>query len=577
MADIFISYSRRDSEQALSLAERLRSAGMNVWIDQHGIEAATSWSKEIVDAIESASAFIILLSHSSLASDNVVKELSIASESKRPILPIELEAITLSSEFKYQLAGLQRAQISDHDSILRALTRQGIGSSEAPRLQPAMPETGLLRIAVLPFEDQSPAHDNEWFSDGLTDELISTLGKLDQLFVVDSQSSRIYKGAKLQTRDIASQLGVRYIVRGAVRKAGDKIRIQATLIDTSSGTTLWDEKFNGTMDDIFEIQEKTAIDITQGLKLKLTKAEVAEIEYRGTDNSDAYEHYLRALGTQGLAYEDQLRVIELCKQAIALDPNYANAYGSMAVQYANIYRRHGHKSEILQLQKEATEKAVELAADTPTTYNALANLYINLGDQEKAIETAYKMVSIAPKRSRSHSVVGFMYQESGRVVEAAKHFEQALSIDPGSLNDHNNLMGCYYYAKDTESLKKAAIRSFPHYEQYLALHPDDQSTRCNYMISLECIAEHDLSTREAERLLVGTDVYGFTYYQIASVYGRQGKLDLAIENLKKAAEKRTLDFNELSNDAEWFGSLHALPNFEELVAELKDLMARSNG
>src|ERR1700733_8727194 len=119
MPDIFISYSRKDSAQALELAERLRLSGMHVWIDQHGIEAATSWSNEIVQAIDGAKVVIVLLSAYSIISHNVIKELSIASEAKKSILPIDIEAVTLPTQFRYQLAGIQRAKLEDFDGILR--------------------------------------------------------------------------------------------------------------------------------------------------------------------------------------------------------------------------------------------------------------------------------------------------------------------------------------------------------------------------------------------------------------------------------------------------------------------------
>lgn len=564
---------------ALTLVEQLHASGHKVWIDHAGINAATSWSKEIAEALEDCGTFMVLLSPRSLASENVAKELAVAAELRKHIIPIELESITLKREFLYHLTGLQRVSHTNFDSILHAIEKHRGGESLAASGQTSLPAieepSGALRIAVLPFEDQSPAHDNEWFSDGLTDELISTLGKLEQLFVVDSQSSRIYKAAKLPTKEIAGQLRVRYIVRGAVRKAANKIRIQATLIDSTNGQTLWDEKFDGTMDDIFEIQEQTAIDITQGLRLKLTKAEVAELEYRGTENAEAYEWYLKAVATMGMAYEDQMRALSWLQQAILLDPNYADAYGSMAVLYANMYRGHGRKPETLQLQKEATEKAVQFGPNNIATTNALANLYSNLGNQELAIKTARKMIETAPGRSRGYSVTGFMHQVAGRFSEAATYYEQALTMDPGSLNDHNNVLASYHMSNQPELLKKGVLRAAPYYEQYLALHPADQSVRCNYMVALESINGHDLSLREAERLLSQEVVFGYTHYQVASVYARQGKNDLAIAQLRQAAQMGVIDFNELEHDKEWYSTLHALPDFASLVTELKALVAQA--
>jgi hypothetical protein len=136
MADIFISYSRKDSQQALELAERLRSSGMEVWIDQRGIEAATSWSGEIADAIRAAKAFVLLLSAASTESPNVKKELGVATEVGCSLVPVELEKTELNRDFLYHLAGLQRVAIADFDGIVRALAKLGIPTHPPPAPPP---------------------------------------------------------------------------------------------------------------------------------------------------------------------------------------------------------------------------------------------------------------------------------------------------------------------------------------------------------------------------------------------------------------------------------------------------------
>ncbi len=583
MADIFISYSRRDSEQALSLAERLRASGATVWMDTAALAAAETWSAEIVNAIEKCTHFFLLLSDDSVASSNVTKEVSLASEAKKTIVPIEIHHCELNAAMKYALAGLQKVSLSDEIALARAFEKLGIsGTDFSPSNISMTPERAevrstALRIAVLPFEDQSPGHDNEWFSDGLTDELISTLGKLDQLFVVDSQSSRIYKGAKLATKDIASQLNVRYIVRGAVRKAGDKIRIQATLIEAADGTTLWDEKFNGTMNDIFEIQEKTALDIAEGLKLKLTKEEVEEIEERGTDNVEAYELYLRSAKNGGNSKEGLLTTIELLRKAIALDPNFAAPYGSLAVTCANYIRAIGNDKEIAALQQEATGKVSELAPGTRFEYLAVSNLYSIQGETEKAIETAKKMVDVAPKRAIGYGVVGFMYMRGGQYKEAVKWIEQAIKINPNVLNDHYNLFSCYNYMSDRPGVVKTVRRASTYYEQFLALHPDEQNLRCSYMLMLEAIDRRSDSQREAERLLSMADIHGSTYHLVAAVYSHQGDVEKAVELLREAARKGFFDTDDIHTDKDFWQNIHALPNFEELLVELEATAKENNG
>jgi hypothetical protein len=135
LADIFISYSSKDREKAEQLTELLASAGLSVWIDQAGLEVSNSWSKEIVQAINDCKAFLVLLSPNSLESHNVIKEVSLASEKRKKILPLELEPITLTDDFEYQLAGIHRTSMTNIDSIIRAIGKLGLEATQAPTLK----------------------------------------------------------------------------------------------------------------------------------------------------------------------------------------------------------------------------------------------------------------------------------------------------------------------------------------------------------------------------------------------------------------------------------------------------------
>jgi hypothetical protein len=164
MQDVFISYSRHDWGRALELAELLQRSGVSTWIDQQGIEGASSWSKEIVEAIDSCKVFLILLSVSSLESDNVARELSLAFEAKRPILPVDLEEVVLPTSVRYQLAGIQRVPFIEAARILAALSKLGV--AQQARTTVTQPDTfrdKRASLMILPFEDLSPSKDNEWF------------------------------------------------------------------------------------------------------------------------------------------------------------------------------------------------------------------------------------------------------------------------------------------------------------------------------------------------------------------------------------------------------------------------------
>ncbi|HEY6170701.1 MAG TPA: TIR domain-containing protein, partial [Candidatus Kapabacteria bacterium] len=195
MADIFISYSRKDTAEAQTLAGELRANGYEVWIDVSGIHAATSWSREIVEAIDVCSVFLVLLSPHSLTSPNVTKEVSLASESRKTILPVDIGQVELTSDLRYQLAGLQRVSIKDRDAILKGLQRLNITTarsapaSTTQTISPPLKRTdSRISIAVLPFDDLSPGKDNDWFADGLADELINVLSELRTLRVTDRRT-----------------------------------------------------------------------------------------------------------------------------------------------------------------------------------------------------------------------------------------------------------------------------------------------------------------------------------------------------------------------------------------------------
>ena len=295
MADIFISYSSKDKEKADQLSELLASAGLSVWIDQSALDVATSWSAEIVDAINSCSAFIVLLSPNSIESHNVIKEVSLASEKRKKILPLDLEPITLPRELEYQLAGIHRTSMSNIDSIIRALGKLGLEATQAPTLKLVKETDARKSLMILPFEDLSPTADNQWFTDGIVSELIQSLSNVKALRLMDAQTTKEFKNYRGHLTAYAKEMGVRYFVQGDVRKFGDNIKINSRLLDIESGDHLWQDSLKGTMDDIFDIQETVAKKVVEGLHIILTTEEEKQVEKKLTENTDAYELYLKGV------------------------------------------------------------------------------------------------------------------------------------------------------------------------------------------------------------------------------------------------------------------------------------------
>jgi len=252
-ADVFISYSREDKEVVLALADELRSSGVSLWIDQGSIDGATMWGEEIVNALENAKVLLLMVSERSVNSHNVVKEVVLASERKEHILPVHLEPTQIPAGLKYPLAGIQHIEYFHGDkkanlkTIIRSLERIGVTLSKselsAPTSVASAPSHSMhssapvidlgSAIAIIPFDNLSSDQDTDYFSDGLTDELINILSVINEIDVVSRMSSAQYKGSKADALTIAKAIGARYLAGGSVRKFNDNIRISARLVDAA--------------------------------------------------------------------------------------------------------------------------------------------------------------------------------------------------------------------------------------------------------------------------------------------------------------------------------------------------------
>ncbi len=584
MPDIFISYSRKDSEQALQLAEKLRSNGMEVWIDQHGIEAATSWGKEIVQAIKECRAFCLLLSRSSLESSNVVKETSLASEFKRPIVPIELHAIKLTDDFHYQLAGLQRVALGDFDAILRALKKLGIADDEESgkkldlragrRFQPDISADPRKSLIVLPFEDLSPAgEDNAWFADGLAGEMIDALGHIKSLRILDRKTSLGLRGVRLRTVEIGREFHTRYFIEGSVRKFGEQIKISVSLLDIETGDYLWQESHKGKFEEIFEIQESVAEKVVEGLKLHLTKEEKTLVQDRGTENAEAYELYIKALEyflrqtKAGIQH-----AIELSTEAIKLDPGYANAYQLKANALANLCRDYNPDPALLEEAMQLVTEALRLKPDLWEAYNPLSVIYLLQGNPEAAEEAAKEYVRNAPDKPGGHFTLGFFYTNTGQPAKAIVPYEEAVKLKPEDLTSLFNLVVSCHVTNEEEMRTSWAGIAIPRYERHLKLHPDDELVRVNHAMLLQ-LAGRDEEAREAARMLENIKD-GISLFNTACLQGVLKDYEAALRTLRKAIEvgfRSAGHLNEVLNDEDGIAKLKGSPEYEEVKQMVEKL------
>jgi adenylate cyclase len=297
----------------------------------------------------------------------------------------------------------------------------------------ALPLFDKPSIAVLPFDNLSGNPEQEYFSDGLTEEIITALSKTPKVFVIARHSAFIYKGKSVKVQKVGRELGVRYVLEGSVRKAGDKVRITAQLIDATTGKHLWAERYDRNLRGIFAIQDEITLAIIKAMQVELTKGEMADLTGRGTKNLDAY---LKALQAQEqwwrMDKEGTLKAKQLALEAIAIDPRYGYPYA--IVSWAHMMevwlQSSGSPKESMRLAVEAIQKALTLDESDYRIHIVLSNLYIMQGKNDEAISSAQRALELCPGGSMAHAVLGTALRYACRFGESVHFREQAIKLDP---------------------------------------------------------------------------------------------------------------------------------------------------
>jgi len=590
--DIFISYSRKDSEQALALAERLRSSGMGVWIDQRGIEAATSWSGEIADAIRAAKAFILLLSAASTESPNVKKELGVATEVGCSLVPIEIETIELNRDFLYHLAGLQRVAIGDFDGIVRALTKLGINSGGGdatlhantsvahPRVGGGVLATTPIiddrkSLMILPFEDLSPTADNQWFADGIVSEMISALSNVKALRIADNQATKEFRNYHGQLTTYAQTMNIRYFVTGDVRKFGDQIKISSRLLDIETGDHLWQDSMKGTMNDIFDIQEKVAEKVVEGLKVHLASDEKKKLAERGTENAEAYELYLKANEYfYRQTKEGYQLAVQLITEATKLDTGYAQAYRFKALALTELYHNYDRDSALLDQAETLCKEALRLKPDLFEVYNPLSQIYMHRGMLAEAEEVAKEYIRKDPQNFLSHFTLGFFHGNTGHYAKAIAPYEESIRLKSDHLTILSNLVISCDAAGEREKCAHWSAVTLPLIERHLKLHPDDETRLVYHAVLLMMSGRTEAA--HAAAIVLKSLKDGSSLYNTACLFGRLGDRAESLATLRKAIEagfKNTPLLKEfLTDEKEGIAALAGTPEYE-IVRQMVDALS----
>ncbi len=339
----------------------------------------------------------------------------------------------------------------------------------APRIEPASKEKMAFplpdkpSIAVLPFVNMSEDPKQEFFADGMTEEIITALSKGPNLFVIASNSTFTYKGKAVKVKQVSEELGVRYVLEGSIQRSGDRIRINAQLIDALTGHHLWAERYDRDVKDIFAIQDEITMKIITALQVKLTSGEMIHVLAKGAKNMDAFTKYLQAVDLwTRLTKETNAQAKKLLEEAIALDPEYPGPYIGLAKTYGMDVFLGTTESPDQSLARafEFAQKAISLDNTNGAAYSVLSWLYATKKQYEKAIAKSERAISLNPNSAESYMRLGLILAYAGRAEEGIPYIQNALRLNPfPSPNYFSNLAMIYcesgHYEKAIEAAKRA--------------------------------------------------------------------------------------------------------------------------
>jgi adenylate cyclase len=322
-------------------------------------------------------------------------------------------------------------------------------------------------VAVLPLTNMSGDPEQEYFSDGLTEEIITALSKSDNMFVIARNSTFTYKGKAVKIKQVAEEMGVRYVLEGSVRKSGDRVRITAQLIDALRGNHLWAERYDRELKEIFALQDEITMKITTALQVKLTEGEQARMWEKGTDNLDAYLKRLQARERfRRFNKDDNVLARKLAEEAVSLDPNYAAAYAMLAWTHA-LDARIGWTDSLKQSVAQAEElakKALALDDALPNGRQVQGFIFLMKRQYDEAIAEEQRTVTLNPNGADAHALLGMALVFACRPLEAIEVLKKAIRLNPLPPSYYFVKLGRAYrmteqYNRAIESYEKALNRS----------------------------------------------------------------------------------------------------------------------
>lgn len=435
-------------------------------------------------------------------------------------------------KYYYEFIGEQRVKnISRPVRLYRVKMEADSTETEFSRELEILPLPDKPSIAVLPFVNMSGEPEQEFLSDGITEEIITGLSKLPKIFVIARNSTFTYKGKPVKVQHVSAELGVHYVLEGSVRKAGNRIRITAQLVDAITGHHVWADRYDRDLGDIFDLQDEITMKILTALQVKLTEGEHARITARGTNNLQAFlKHHQGVSIYLKITKADNALARQIFKDVISLDPEYAPAYSILGATYWMDVFLGSSKSPEKSLEKamELNQKAIALDDANAEAHAQSGWLFTMMGKYEEAIAKIERAIELAPNSADAHMWMSIILRVSSRNEESIQFAEQAIRLNP--------IPDSWYF--------RGLALSYMHAQRY-----DEAITMCkkglnqapnDLLTHLACAAIYgkagrkDAARSEAEEVLKRNPKFSAVSYVKTAPYKKQSDRDFLLDGMQKA-------------------------------------------
>jgi adenylate cyclase len=575
VADIFVSYSRADKARVAPLVAALEAQGWSVWWDPE-ITPGDEFDAMIGAELESARAVVVIWSPNSVDSRWVKGEARDAAD-RGVLVPVRFEnarlPIDVRSIHTTELDGWAGNRDSPPFKALCAAVEAKLKLSAANAA--AQAPTGkrpAVAICVLPFANMSGDPEQEYFSDGITEDIITDLGKVSALSIVSRNTAFSFKGATADLAQIARQTKATYVLIGSVRKAGARVRITAQLVAAANDAQVWGERYDRDLNDIFAMQDEISKAIVAALKLTLLPEEKQALGQRSTTNTEAYKLYLMARQFWLLDNERNNEiVVRICNRVVEIDPNYAQAWATMALAQWNMFWRGDSGDD----GERAAAMALKLDPNLADSHAAMGAALRSKGRFEEGLAACRSALRLEPNSYVANRIAGLCCLGLRRYADAIGHFDLAAAAMESDFTASTFISQSYKATGDAERMRGAARRALDRIEKIVAAEPGHSRAIGMGVAMLATLGEKERAKEWATRArLVDPDNVNL-HYNLACAMSALGEVDMALETLGSIAPRLSpgmMSWMEADTD---FDPMREIPAFKAMMEQVKARFAQS--